>query len=68
MQIYDEANNRWIKHRDLPEYQLRKRKIRDGWIWLGVAMVFMPLNIVLVFSLLSCFLSLMFLDEKPYKV
>lgn len=68
MQLYDDVNNCWVNHRDLPEYQMRKRKVRDAWIGLGLVMLLMPTGILFVTALLGCFLSFMFLDEKPYEL
>ena len=68
MQIYDEINNCWVNHRSLPEYQMRKRMVRDAWIWGGILMLLLPVVSVFVTALLGCFLSFMFLDEKPYQL
>ena len=66
MQIYDEINNCWVSHRSLPEYYVRKQKLKDCWIKAVVLMLFLPINLVFVLALFGCFLSFMFLDEVAY--
>ena len=44
--------------------QSHKRKlVRDVWIYMGIAILFMPLNLQLTFLLVTGFLSFMILDE-----
>lgn len=67
MHIYDEKNNRWIKHRETAEYKQRKRLLRDYWT-LGLVSIlpFTP-GIQITIVLLAIFVSFSYLDETPYQ-
>ncbi len=67
MHIYDEKQNRWIRHRDTAEYQRRKRRLRDYWtLGLLATLPFTP-GIQITLILLATFVSLAYLDETPYR-
>ena len=68
MENFKNKHKCFINHRDLVEYQLRKRKLRDVWIGLGFIMLFLPVNLTICLAIFSGFVSLMFLDEKPYNI
>ena len=67
MYLYDEKRNDWIAHRRTGEYQRRRRRVRDAWIVVGVAMLYLPLGAQIILGLFATFLSFAFLDEAPYR-
>ncbi len=66
MKYYDEKQNTWIDIRDTDEYKQRKNVLRDIWIVLLLAMLFMPLGAQIGITLVAALISLFYLDEVPY--
>ncbi len=66
MRIYDEKANYWIKISETPQYKVRKKKLRDAWIFLTLTMLLMPLALQVSLALLATFVSFFYLDEVPY--
>jgi len=67
MQLYDEKRNRWIDHRQTHEYKVRKRNLRDLWIYGLLLSLLMPPGLQIVAVVLGVCLSFCYLDETPYK-
>lgn len=66
MYIYDELSNEWIHHRNTAEYHRRKSNVRDIWLILIIAMLFLPAAINIITIFFAAFATLTYLDENNY--
>lgn len=66
MKLYDKNSNSWYSHRATQEYMERKQRLRDAWTVLGMILIIAPLPLKIALALAGTFLSLAYLDERPY--
>lgn len=66
MRLYDETHQSGIEHRKAREYRRRKEKLKNAWITAGILFLLLPVGIGITGLVFLGFLSLSYLDERPY--
>lgn len=51
----------WRRH--TRRYRIKRRIVREIWLWSGAVMIFLPLGALLTLALATTFLSFAVLDE-----
>ncbi|MDH5229358.1 MAG: hypothetical protein OEZ58_02895 [Gammaproteobacteria bacterium] len=66
MKVFDQNTQQWVSLRKTREYQLKKKIVRDLWLYASPIMLLLAFNWLLVFVLFLTFISFSILDESVY--